>query len=641
MEKQIRNIGIFAHVDAGKTTLTERLLLHAGAIRQAGQVDAGTAHTDRLSVERRRGISVRATCAPLTWKGTRIQLIDTPGHQDFAAEVERSLLAIDGAVLLLSAVEGIQPRTEALFDAFRRHGFPVLLFINKADREGADPARVIEEAKAALSPRVADYQSAEALQCLLAEEDEALLADYLEGRLHPREALLPRVHEMARRGEGYPVLMGSALKDMGVDALLDAMIQCLPPPQGKADGPACGVVFALEQDRALGRSAYVRLYSGTLRNRETVTLHTPKGPVETKVTQVRSIPLEGAGEDLGVLTAGETGQVFGLADARVGQVIGDAAHLPRRVTPGEMGAPLLMAKVSPENPEDRHALKAALETLSAEDPLLSVTLLQDMPHVRLMGAIQLEVLAETLSERFGIAARFDPPTVIYRETVAQPAVGFFAYTMPKPCWAVIKFQIEPLPRGSGIQYESAVPVREIMARYQHQIEQALPRALRQGMLGWQVDDVKITLIGGEHHLVHTHPLDFILATPVALMDGLRRAGSVLLEPILELRMTVPESTAGKLVGEIALMRGEILSSEMRGDMLRIVAQAPMSASVDFSVRIAALTGGRGALAVRLCGYRQCDMALGATCPRQGVHPLDTAKYILAARSAMGGGVFEG
>jgi len=213
--------------------------------------------------------------------------------------------------------------------------------------------------------------------------------------------------------------------------------------------------------------------------------------------------------------------------------------------------------------------------------------------------------------------------------------------MPKPCWAVIKFQIDPLPRGSGVQFDSVVPAREIMPRYQHQVEQAIPLATRQGMLGWQVDDVRVTLIGGEHHLIHTHPLDFILATPVAFMDGLRRGGSVLLEPILDMRITAPEGCAGRLLGEIAGMRGEIVTSQLRGDLLHIGAKVPLAASVDFSVRLAAITGGRGALSVRLAGYEACDLAQGSTCPRRSVHPLDTAKYILAARSALEGGVWGG
>jgi ribosomal protection tetracycline resistance protein len=299
-----------------------------------------------------------------------------------------------------------------------------------------------------------------------------------------------------------------------------------------------------------------------------------------------------------------------------------------------------MVKVTPDDPSRQNELRSALETLSSEDPLLGVETLGSELHIRVMGAVQLEVIAELLGTRFGLNASLGAPNVIYRETIARAAVGFYAYTMPKPCWAVIKFEISPLPRGSGVRFESIVPAREILPRYQHQVEQAIPLAIKQGMLGWQVDDVLITLIGGEHHLIHTHPLDFILATPIAFMDGLRRGGSVLLEPILDMRITAPEGCTGRLLGEIIRMRGETSASQLRGNTMHIAAKAPLASSVDFSVRLAAITGGQGILSIRLAGYEACDLKLGTTCPRQSVHPLDTAKYILAARSALDGGVWD-
>lgn len=646
MTDTIRNIGIFAHVDAGKTTLTEQLLRHSGAIRDLGSVDAGTAHTDRTDIERRRGISIRATCATLTWRGVRIHLFDTPGHADFAAEVERSLWALDGAVLLLSAAEGVQPGTVTLFEASARLGIPTLLFVNKTDREGADATGVIAEARRTLSDRIVDIADDDQIHALLAEDDEAALVAYLDGCLYPRDTLLATLRTHTRQGLAYPAWQGSALRDTGVEALLDAIVDYLPPPPGRADAPVSGIVFAIEQDRLLGRAAHVRLYTGTLANRDTVALPPTGGhtgtdaPPEAKVTQIRALTLEGRGEDLGILRAGEIGALYGLGNVSVGQVIGDAALLPRRMAAGDISTPLLMVKAVPDDPSAQNALRVALEQLSQEDPLLGLETFGDALHLRVMGAVQLEVLAEWLSARFGLSATFGAPAVIYRETIARPAAGFYAYTMPKPCWAVIKFQLEPLPRGSGIVYESVVPAREIMPRYQHQIEQALPLALRQGMLGWQVDDMRITLVGGEHHLIHTHPLDFILATPVALMDGLRRGGTVLLEPVLALRIAAPEAVCGRLISEIALMRGEVVSTVLQAETMLLEAHVPLVTSIDFPVRLASITGGRGSLSLRLHSYRDCDQQPPPACPRHGVNPLDTAKYILAARSAMGGGIFE-
>jgi len=302
-QSNIRNIGIFAHVDAGKTTLTERLLARAGAIRAAGSVDSRTAHTDRLDVERRRGISVRSTCAPLEWNGVYINLIDTPGHADFASEVERSMWALDGAVLLLSAVEGVQPRAEVLFRAFEAARLPLLIFVNKTDREGADAQRTIMDARASLSPKIVDYASDDQLHACLAETDEIALADYVSGRVYPREALLRSLKPLVAECATYPVFSGSALRDEGVEALLHAMADLLPQPEGDENADAAGIVFAVSQDRALGRCAHVRMASGAIRNRDPVALDGG----EVKITQIRTIPLEGRGSDVGVLRAGEIG----------------------------------------------------------------------------------------------------------------------------------------------------------------------------------------------------------------------------------------------------------------------------------------------------------------------------------------------
>lgn len=625
----IRNIGIFAHVDAGKTTLTERILQHCGAIRTVGSVDDGTAHTDRMDIERRRGISVYSTCAPVSWKGCRINIIDTPGHIDFSAEVERSIWAMDCAVMLISAAEGIQPQTEALFSALK--GKPTIIFVNKTDREGADYDAVLASAREMLDQDIVEAADDGTVMEFIAERDEKALEDYMEGTVYERARLDEIIARMTAQRRAIPALSGSALKDIGVEPLLDAIVKYLPGSGGDPCGPLCGVVFHVETDKAMGRAAYVRMFSGTLRNRDAVG--------ERKISQIRDISLDGRRADTGELSAGQIGVIYGLGDIRAGDVLGDGKP-PVGINPGSLRQPLLLVKVDPLDEVNLDNLRKALNELSAEDPLLSVDEYQRRPHVRVMGAIQLEILEDTLKNRFEIGVQFGPPNVIYRETIAQRAEGFYAYTMPKPCWAVIKFAIEPLPRGSGVVFESIVPARDIMPRYQHQVEQAIPIATRQGMLGWQVDDVKITLIDGNHHLIHTHPLDFIVATPVAFLDGLRRGGSVLLEPVLDMRITVPEDCAGRVMGEIIAMRGETIDSQAVRDMIRMVCEVPVATSVDFSQRLAAITGGRGAMSTSLKGYRECPLDMGKTCERRGVHPLDTSKYILAARSALDGGIFD-
>lgn len=645
----LRNIGIFAHVDAGKTTLTERLLTHAGAIRSPGSVDQGTAHTDSMDIERRRGISVRAGWARMDWRGTAINLIDTPGHVDFAAEVERALWALDGAVLLLSAAEGVQPQSEVLFEALRENQVPTLIFINKTDREGADVQRVMAQAHGLWNANVVLMETPEQAMEAMAELDEQALEDFLSGTVYEEARLMGALAAQVRRRTVLPALTGSALKDQGIERLLDAIVTLLPEPQGRETDGLCGVVFAVRPDKVMGRAAYVRMFSGALHTRDALEMPLEQGitqdqprAAQRKITQIRALALDGRGADVGVLSAGEIGVVYGLGEAKVGQVLGSEALLPRKVSPGSLQKPLIMVRAEPEKPEQMNALRQALMELDAEDPMLGVQWSNHTRELTLsaMGAIQLEVLSALVQERYQLKMSLGAPQVIYKETIAQPARGFVAYTMPKPCWAILEMQIEPLPRGSGVVFESRVPVRDIAQRYQNQVRQALPLALKQGMLGWQVTDVKITLTGGNHHLIHTHPLDFIVATPMAFLDGLRRGGSTLLEPMLDMRITAPEGCAGRLMSDMTLMRGEIMESELAGGLVRMRAQVPVSTSMDYPTQLAALSGGRGAMSARLMGYRECPLELGASTPRRGVDPLDTSKYILAARSALEGGIFD-
>ena len=642
--RNLRNIGIFAHVDAGKTTLSEQLLVHAGAVRQKGSVDSGTAHTDTLPVERRRGISVKATCVHFDWKDVGVNLIDTPGHVDFSAEVERSLWALDAAVLVVCGAEGVQPQTEVLFNALHEQGIPVVVFINKMDREGADISRVMAQIKRMLSPNAALLEDVDDVAEVVCGADDALMERYLSGEMIEPELLRSRMQAMARAGEAYPVLAGSALRDMGVEALLDAIIEYLPTPD-VAQTELGGVVFAAQQDKVLGRGVWVRLFGGRLETRMALTLPAGVDPltgeqktVQQKVTQIRSVD----GGSAGMLKAGDIGIVYGLGDIRIGQAIGSAEGLPRRIEPGKLRTPLITVQVIPEKPEQMQTLRTACEVLSGEDPLLQAQYVRSLNemHMNVMGTIQLEILEELLKTRFDLNVTFSSPAILYRETIAQPARGYVAYLAPKPCWAILDFDIEPGPRGSGIVFESRVPVRNVQLRYQHQVEQALPLALAQGRMGWPVTDVKITLVDGDQHQFHTHPLDFIVATPMAIQDGLQRGGSTLLEPILEIRFLLPPDCVGRVMSDVVAMRGEVTESAFDGDRAILTALVPVQTSLDYSTTLASATSGRGAMSIRLHSYRECPPGTGATAGRRSVDPLDTSKYILAARSALEGGIFS-
>lgn len=640
--KKVRNIGIFAHVDAGKTTISEQLLAHAGAIRTKGSVDSGTAHTDTLPVERRRGISVKASCVSFHHRDVQINLIDTPGHVDFSAEVERSLWALDAAILVVCAVEGVQPQTEVLFSALQEQNVPVIFFLNKTDRIGADPERVLGQIKRLLTKTAVLLSDAEAVMELICDKDDVLFERYLSGETFEEDFLRQRLAELTKTAQAYPVLCGSALRDEGVLPLLDAIVDFFPAP--KPTDALCGVVFAAQHDRNLGRGVWIRLFGGAITNRMPISVPSGFDPLQGEMTEQVKISqiLDSRGASIGSLSAGEIGIVYGLGDIPIGYVIGESDQLLRRIEPGYLRTPLITVQVIPEKPEQMQALHQACTVLSGEDPLLQVQYIRALGelHLQVMGTIQLEVLQEVLKTRFDLSVTFTPPAIIYKETVSQSCEGYVAYLEPEPCWAILRFRIEPAPRGSGVTFSSEVPVRKVKAHYQNQVAQAIPLALSQGRLGWQVTDVNITLIDGGDHQFHTHPLDFIVATPMAIQDGLRNGGSTLLEPILDVRFLLPPESVGRVISDVSVMRGEVLDSFSDGERMILNARIPVQSSLDYSITLASFTGGRGAMSARLHGYRECPIELGATTKRRNVDPLDTSKYILAARGALEGGIFN-
>ncbi|WP_204244996.1 TetM/TetW/TetO/TetS family tetracycline resistance ribosomal protection protein [Cloacibacillus sp. An23] len=634
LKRRPLTIGILAHVDAGKTTLTEQMLFQSGAVRSLGRVDDGSAHTDFTEFERRRGISVRAASAFLTWKGAKIYVIDTPGHSDFSGETERAARAMDFAVVAVSAVEGVQAQTEVIWRALSKMGVPALFFINKTDREGADVDSVLGEISELTGekPVRLPLGDREALAEALAEHDDAALEKYLE---EGSESFSAGELDSLLLGCFYdrkliPYLTGAALKGEGVAELLDALA-ALAPRAPETEEPPSGVVFKVEHNPTLGRVAHVRLFTGELGNRDAVKC-SPSG-AEGKITQIREV--QGAKErDTGALRAGEVGAVCGLSRVVCGDTFGDPSRVP---PPAGMSSPLLRVKLTPESDAGYPALVAALEELSAEDPLLDVIWEKEVREllVRVTGLMRIETLLLALRERYGMEVSAGEPMVIYKERPLKKGRGFVEYTMPKPCWAVMLFEIEPLPLGSGVVFESAVPDDKIFLRYQAQVRQTLTEALRQGPRGWEVTDLKITLTDGEHHTVHTHPLDFALATPMGIMDGLVNCGTELLEPMLAFRLTYPEEYGGRLIGEILAMRGSFESPVVKKGNFVMEGLLPLATSMDFPARLASLTGGRGTFSAVPAGYAPCPPGEGRDVPYRGVSPLDRAKYILYKRGALG------
>ncbi|MFF2908684.1 GTP-binding protein [Paenibacillus sp. NPDC057934] len=649
------NIGIFAHVDAGKTTTTEHILYESGRIRSLGSVDTGTALTDSLDVERQRGISVRAALASFAWKGVQVNLVDTPGHVDFLSEVERSLRVMDCAVLILSAVEGVQAQSEMIWSALRKLKIPTIIFMNKMDRTGANPEAVLAQAHTYLSGdiipiqeplgREQDYagtadlwengaDSAAQTELLeaLAERDEALLETYMAGDSLDLAIWRNHLADRAAAAELFPLVYGAAAKGMGVTALLDAMIQYFPRAGGDAELPVSGIVYNIQRDKSMGRMAFVRLYEGTIRNRDAVQNYSQN--IQGKITQIRKVE-GGRTEDIGALEAGDIGVVYGLSGVRIGDVLGRPDAIPQEA---KLAVPLLTVRVHWAEAADDHKVIAAMQELADEDPLLDAQWLPEERelHIKVMGPIQLEILGSVMESRYGLAVTFGQPSVIYKETPARAGEGFIAYTMPKPCWAILRFQIEPGPLGSGLVYDSVVRSSDLLPQYQNETARRVPEALQQGLYGWEVTDLKVTLVEGQHHVWHTHPLDFAVATPMGIMDGLARVGTKLLEPVLQVRIVVPEENGGRVMNDLVQMRGTFEPPVLLGDRMVIEGRLPLATSLDYPVTLSSFTKGRSTFTSFFAGYEECPPDVTAERTRRGVNPLDQSKYILSVRKALQG-----
>lgn len=648
MRDRIRNLGILAHVDAGKTTVTEHMLHLAGETRSVGNVDKGTSLSDAMDVEKRRGISVRATTTTFTWRDVRVNLIDTPGHVDFAAEVERSLRVLDCAILVVSAVEGIQAHTETIWDALATLDIPVILFVNKVDRMGADSGAVIEALKQRFSPDVialnravregeaeagVDDLDADGLNALaeaVAAKDDALLERYLNEEAIPRQDLDPAIAVRVPSRGLFPVLCGVAKNGIGVDVLLDAVVDCFSDAPAPVDAALSGVVFRLEHDPKFGRVAGVRLYAGRLETRDTVRNATADR--DEKVTQIKR-SVAGRLADTGALDAGDIGFVCGMPEVRIGDVLGDPAGVPGEYALTE---PLLSVQAIAEDASDHTRLAEALQQLSSEDPQLDFTWVEDERelHVRIMGTVQTEILTEILATRFDVPARFGEPTVVYKETPATSGLGIDRYTMPKPCWAIVTFRIEPGEPGSGVSFSSAVGVNDIKQRYQNEIVRSLPSALSQGPKGWEVTDIRLTLAEGSDHVQHSRPGNFAMATHMALMKGLTETDTTLLEPILSFRIETPDEHAGRVASEIVNARGTLDPAESVGGQMVQTGRVPLATSMDLPVRLSSMTGGSAKCALRFAGYERCPAGERHTRPYRGISPLDRSKYILKMRGAI-------
>jgi ribosomal protection tetracycline resistance protein len=530
------NLGILAHVDAGKTTLTERLLYAAGVIDEVGSVDAGTTQTDTLALERQRGITIKAAVVAFAIDDVIVNLIDTPGHPDFIAEVERVLSVLDGAVLVISAVEGVQPQTRLLMRALQRLRVPTLVFVNKIDRQGADDEGTLGDIEQRLTPFVMPMGS-------VAEPGTRAAAFASFGA--PDHDLV----EQARAGELHPVFFGSALTGAGVEELMDGIARLLPAREGDAEGLSSGCVFKIERGAAGDRIAYVRMFSGTVRVRDRLDAG--------KVTAIR-VFADGDTVQRNRVCAGEIARLWGL-ETRIGDWVGE----PRAGAQHRFAPPAFEAVVAPADPAGAHRLRIALEQLAEQDPLIDVRQ-DDERHelsVSLYGEVQKEVIQATLAGDYGLAVEFKETTTICIERPLRVGEAVEVLnTDSNPFDATIGLRVEPASEGAGVEFRMAadrlgVPLHLYKTHegFAAHMEQYVREAVQEGLHGWYVTDCVVTMTqcayavadGPPSRRGSSSPADYRLLAPMVLMQALERAETVVCEPFLRGRIEVPMPRSGR------------------------------------------------------------------------------------------------
>ena len=590
-----KTIGILAHVDAGKTTFSEQVLFLTGAVRTAGRVDHKDAFLDAHPIERRRGITIFSDQAVFERGGDTYYWLDTPGHVDFSAEMERAIGAMDYAVVVISCAEGVQSHTETVWQLLKKHSVPTFIFINKIDRAGADRDAVIAQIHARLSsdavvmdgyaPGIIPDSLCEAI----AERDEAMLDRLLEGDVDPAEFTGALIREIKQR-ELFPVFSGAALIAQGVAEFIEAMcVLTRTDYEEHAAEPFSAKVYKIRHDPQGARICFFKVLSGAVSVRDDVNGFKVSDLRRYQGAKYTSVPKAGTGE----LCA-----AVGLPDVRVGDIIGANALRD----PSFDSEPMLQSTLEFDAPLRSDEVLRALRQLEAEDPTLSVESDKAGISIRVMGEIQLDVLREIMKDRFGMDVRFGERRVIYMETVAAPVIGIGHYE-PLRHYAEVHLRIVPGKRGSGIRFESRCHVDKLTLNWQRLIETHVFEKHHRGVLtGGQLTDVTIQLLAGRDHLKHTEGGDFREATYRAIRQGLMSAESVLLEPVCSFVIRAPGDMFGRITGDLTRMRANVEPPEYSGDMMEIKGEATFREISGYGQTLTAITHGRGMLSYRLDHY---------------------------------------
>ncbi|GAA3548763.1 TetM/TetW/TetO/TetS family tetracycline resistance ribosomal protection protein [Amycolatopsis ultiminotia] len=616
----VLNLGILAHVDAGKTSLTERLLHAAGVLAEPGRVDAGTTSTDTLALERARGITIRSAVVAFSLGDTTVDLLDTPGHPDFIAEVERVLAVLDGAVLVVSAVEGVQPQTRILMRTLQRLRIPVLLFVNKLDRAGADRARVLAEITRRLTPAtvpMGQWFSGTRLTEVLAEHDDEVLRSFVADEPLSGQVLQRHLAGQLARALVHPVYFGSAITGQGVPELLAGIRDLLPVADEDTSGKLSGTVFKVERGAAGEKIAYVRLFAGALHVRDRL----PAGKVSAL-----SVFADGGESRCTSVGAGHIARLWGLSGARIGDPVGltPAAGQP------QFAPPTLETVVVPRDPADRGRLHTALTQLAEQDPLIGLRVADTGEiSLSLYGEVQREVIEATLGTEYGVAVTFHRTETLCVEKVvgcgcAEETLG------ANPFVAGVGLRVEPGPPGSGVTFGYEIELGSLIPAFFNAIEETVHDTLRAGVHGWQVIDCAVTLTSSGYDSISSTAGDFRGLPPLVLAAALTRAATVVHEPVHAFTLTVPSEVTGPLGTALARFRAVPHTTARTGDTAELSGFVPAEKSGALQRALPSLTHGEGTLETSFSHYAPIHRTVPDR-PRRGRNPFDREEYLVRGR----------
>jgi elongation factor G len=669
---RVRNIGIIAHIDAGKTTTTERVLYYTGIIHRMGEVHEGTATMDHMVQEQERGITISSAATTTFWLDHQINIIDTPGHIDFTAEVQRSLRVLDGGVVVFDAVAGVEPQSETVWRQADGYGVPRICFVNKMDCIGADFERTIgmirdrlranpiaiqwpigqessfrgivdlltmqatmwQEDDLGVTPVKVEIpeevkQAAEdARQAIIeniVETDDELMIRYLEGDEITAGELRAALRKATISGQATPVLCGSALRNKGIQRVLDAIVYYLPSPLdippieganpytdkiehrlADDDAPFSALVFKIVTDPYVGRLAYFRVYSGVVNAGDSV-LNSTKDKRE-RVGRILRMHADHR-EDLTEVRAGDIAATLGLKRTFTGETL-CAADAPIILEAIEFPEPVIQLAIEPKSNIDQDKMGNALRALAEEDPTFQVKVDDQTGQTILygMGELHLDVLVDRLLREFRVSANVGQPRVAYRETITRPVDKvegrFVRQTGGRGQFGHVVLSLQPLEPGSGIEFENAIVGGAIPREFIPAVEAGIREALDSGVLaGYPVVDVKATLCDGSFHEVDSSEMAFKIAGSMAVKEGVQRGKPVLLEPIMRVEVVTPEEYTGDVIGNLSANRGMIEGMEMRSSGVQAIrANVPLAAMFGYATRLRSMTQGRGTFTMEFEHY---------------------------------------